>query len=272
MSTEDINLGIKKSQDKDAEIARLREELAKAQAKQQNDESSAFGRLRAESELRKQKESELADMKRKLDELQAKNAKSILTPEQLEALGDTGASGVEKIIEAKLAALNPANPSNPTDLTPIVSRLEAIEQMQRQSALRQSYNANLVSWATQSGMPALFARLAPGGDLSEKWAAFAQQNPSAVSAYENGDTEATKAFVKLFLFENPGISQQAATPSAAGGFAPPADPNQYSPSNWLADTEELDARLKSGQIKQAEWEKGYAEANAKLAALQTQKR
>lgn len=270
MSTNDINLGVTKPQDKDAEIAKLREELSRAQAKQQNDESSAFGRLAKEAELRKQKEAELADTKRKLDELQAKNVRTVLTPEQLEALGETGAAGIEKIVEAKLAGLPPqfTPQSDPT----VLSRLEAIEQMQRQSAVRQAYNQNLMSWAAQGGMPNLFARLAPGGDLSEKWASFAQQNPSATQAYESGDTEATKAFVKLFMYENPGISQQAATPSAAGGFAASADPNQYSPQMWLQQTGELDAQLSRGQITKADWDKGYAGANAKLAALQSQTR
>ena len=272
MSQNDINLGVAKPQDKDAEIAKLREELAKAQAKRDNDEASAFGRLRAEAELRKQKETELAEMKRKFDEVQAKNAKSVLTPEQIEALGQTGAEGVEKMIEAKMAAISPAVPPVQADMAPILSRLEAIEQMQHQAAARQAYNANLVSWAAQSGSPNLFARLAPGGDLSEKWAAFAQQNPSAVAAYENGDTEATKAYVKLFMFENPGISQQAATPSAAGGFASPAGQNQYSSKMWLEETNALDAQLSSGQIKQADWAKAYEAANAKLAALQSQQR
>ena len=268
MSQLDVNLGVAKPQDKDAEIAKLREELARAQAKQQNDESSAFGRLRAEAELRKQKEAELAEMKRKLDEMQAKNAKSVLTPEQIEALGDKGAEGVEKMIEAKMAAIAPAAPNAQADVTPILARLEAMER----AAVRQAYNANLVSWAAQSGTPNLFARLASGGDLADKWAAFAQQNPNAVAAYENGDTEATKAYVKLFMYENPGISQQAATPSAAGGFAAPADPNQYSSKMWLDETNALDAQLQSGQIKQAEWQKAYEAANAKLAAMQSQQR
>lgn len=271
MSTNDINLGVPKPQDKDAEIAKLREELARAQAKQQNDESSAFGRLAKEAELRKQKEAELADMKRKLAELQAQNVRTVLTPEQLEALGESGTSGVEKLIEAKLAGMQPQMTASP-DLTPLVSRLEAIEQMQRQSVARQAYNNNLVSWAAQSGMPNLFARLAPGGDLSEKWAGFAQQNPSATMAYESGDTEATKAFVKLFLYENPGLSQQAATPSAAGGFATQVDPNAYSPQKWMQETNELDAQLSRGQITKADCDKGYAAANAKLAALQSQQR
>lgn len=270
MSTNDINLGVPKPQDKDAEIAKLREELQKAQAKRDNDEASAFGRLRAEAELRKQKEAELAEAQRKLAELQSHNVRNVLTPEQLEALGDTGTAGVEKIIEAKLAGLQPQHgiQADPA----ILSRLEAIEQMQRNTMARQAYNSNLVSWAAQSGMPNLFARLATGGDLSEKWAAFAQQNPSATQAWENGDTEATKAFVKLFIYENPGISQQAATPSAVGGFTASADPNQYSPAKWLQETNELDAQLSRGQIQKAEYDKGYASANAKLAALQSQTR
>jgi hypothetical protein len=271
MSTQDMNLGVTKPQDKDAEIAKLKEELAKAQSKQLNDEASAFGRLAKEAELRKQKEAELAETRRKLDELQAKNVRNVLSPEQLEALGDTGMSGVEKIIEAKLAALQPQI-APPLDQTAVISRLDAIEQMQRQSMARQAYTSSLMSWAAQSGMPNLFARLTTGGDLSDKWAAFAQQNPSVNTAWENGDTEATKAFVKLFLYENPGISQQAATPSAAGGFAQSADPNQYSPNAWLSETEALDAQLKTGQITKADWDKGYAEANAKLAALQSQPR
>lgn len=271
MNQNDVNLGAPKPQDKDAEIAKLREELAKAQAKQQNDESSAFGRLARESELRKQREAELAETKRKLEELQSQNVKTVLTPEQFEALGETGLSGVEKIVQTKLAGFQPQSPSA-TDLTPVISRLEAIEQMQRQSTQRQAYNSNLVSWAAQSGMPNLFARLAPGGDLSEKWAAFAQQNPSATMAYENGDTEATKAFVKLFLFENPGISQQTETPSASGGFATQTDPNQYSPAKWLAETNELDVQFSRGQISKADYDKAYVAANAKLAALQSQTR
>ena len=271
MNQNDVNLGVPKPQDKDAEIAKLREDLARAQAKQQNDESSAFGRLAKEAELRKQKETELADANRKLAELQARNVRTVLTPEQLEALGETGTSGVEKLIEAKLAGMQPQN-GLPTDLTPLVSRLEAIENMQRQSAQRQAFNSNLLSWAAQSGAPNLFARLAPGGDLSEKWAAFAQQNPSATQAYDSGDAEATKAFVKLFIYENPGLSQQAATPPAAGGFAVSADPNQYTQVKWLQETEALDAQVKSGQITEAQRLKGYAEASAKLAATQSQTR
>lgn len=271
MTNNDINLGVPKSQDKDAEIAKLREELAKAQAKQQNDESSAFGRLAKEAELRKQKEHELEEANRKLAEFQSRNVRTVLTPEELEALGESGTTGVEKLIGAKLAGMQPQSVASP-DLTPVLSRLEAIENMQRQSAQRQAYNSNLMSWAAQGGMPNLFARLAPGGDLSEKWAAFANQNPSATQAYENGDTEATKAFVKLFMYENPGISQQTATPSAAGGFATQADPNQYSPAKWLQETNELDAQLSRGQIAKADHDKGYAAANAKLAALQTQQR
>lgn len=271
MSQNDINLGVNKPQDKDAEIAKLREELARAQAKQQNDESSAFGRLAKEAELRKQREAELAEMKRKVDELQAQNVRKVLTPEELEALGDTGTAGVEKIIAAKMAAFQPQIVQQP-DVTPVLSRLEALERQIQQSAQRQAFNSNLLSWAGQIGMPSLFARLAPGGDLSEKWAAFAQQNPSAPLAYENGDTEATKAFVKLFLYENPGISQQAATPSAAGGFAVSADPNQYTPQKFVQETDELDSKLRNGQISEADWSKGYAAANAKLAALQSQTR
>jgi len=271
MSNSDINLGVPKTQDKDAEIAKLREDLARAQAKQQNDESSAFGRLAKEAELRKQKEAELAEVNRKLAELQARNVRTVLTPEQLEALGESGTSGVEKLIEAKLAGMQPQMTTSP-DFAPVLSRLEAIENMQRQSVARQAFNNNLLSWAAQSNMPSLFARLAPGGDLSDKWATFAQQNPSATSAYENGDTEATKAFVKLFLYENPGLSQQAATPSAAGGFAVSADPNQYSPAKWLQETNELDAQLARGQIQKGDFDKGYAAANAKLAALQSQTR
>ena len=271
MRTDDVNLGVPKAQDKDAEIAKLREELERAKAKQQNDESSAFGRLAKEAELRKQREAELAETKRKLDELQAKNVRNVLSPEQLEALGDTGMSGVEKIIEAKLAALQPQIAA-PTDQTAVLSRLEAIENMQRQSMARQAYNSNLMSWAAQSGMPNLFARLAPGGDLSEKWAAFAQQNPSATLAYETGDTEATKAFVKLFIYENPGISQQTATPSAAGGFATTADPNAYTPAMFVRDTNELDSKYSKGTISKADYDKGYVEATAKLAASQSQQR
>ena len=271
MSNSDINLGVPKTQDKDAEIAKLREDLARAQAKQQNDESSAFGRLAKEAELRKQKEAELADVNRKFAELQSRNVRTVLTPEQLEALGECGTSGVEKLIEAKLAGMQPQNGIQ-SDLSPLVSRLEAIEQMQRQSVARQAYSNNLVSWAAQSGLGNLFARLATGGDLTDKWASFAQQNPSATQAYESGDTEATKAFVKLFLYENPGLSQQAATPSAAGGFAVSADPNAYSPAKWMQETNELDAQASRGQITEAQKAQGYATANAKLAALQSQTR
>lgn len=270
MSTE-INLGVTKPQDKDAELAKLREELARAQAKQLNDESSAFGRLAKEAELRKQKEAELAETKRKLAELQAQNVRTVLTPEQSEALGESGLTGVEKLIEAKLAGMQPQL-GNPLDQTAVLSRLEAVENMQRQSIQKQAFNSNLLSWAAQSGMPNLFTRLAPGGDLSGKWAEFAQQNPSATQAYDAGDAEATKAFVKLFIYENPGISQQAPTPSAAGGFAVSADPNQYSPATWLAETNALDAQLSKGQISKADFDKGYAAANAKLATLQSQTR
>jgi hypothetical protein len=271
MSNNDINLGVPKPQNKDEEIAKLREDLARAQAKQQNDESSAFGRLAKEAELRKQKEAELSEANRKLAELQARNVRTVLTPEQLEALGESGTSGVEKLIEAKLAGMQPQN-GLPPDLSPVLSRLEAIENMQRQGAARQAFNSNLLSWAAQGGMPNLFARLAPGGDLSEKWATFAQSNPSATQAYESGDTEATKAFVKLFMYENPGISQQTATPAAAGGFTTQVDPNQYTPQMFVRETDELDSKLKNGQITQAEWGKGYGVANAKLAATQSQTR
>lgn len=270
MNQHDIDLGVAKPQDKDAELAKLREEVAALKAKRDNDEASAFGRLRAEAELRKQKEQEAAELKRQLAEIQAKNAKSVLTPEQIEALGTTGAEGVEKMIEAKLAAVAPASPAGQVDFTPILARIEAMERAQQATSQRASYNASLVAWASQNGTPSLFARLAPGGDLSAKWAAFAQQNPSAVAAYENGDTEATKAYVKLFLYENPGIIQQTPTPSAAGGFAPPADPNQYSPATWLTETNALDAKLSAGQITKAEYDKGYADANAKLAAFHAQ--
>ena len=183
-----------------------------------------------------------------------------------------GLTAVEKIIEAKLAGLHIQQPPVATDQTPILSRLEAIERMQQQSMQRAAYTSNLLSWAAQGGMPNLFARLAPGGDLSEKWAAFAQQYPNATAAYDNGDTEGTKAFVKLFLYENPGISQQAATPSAAGGFAAPADPNQYTPQMFIRETDELDSKFSQGLISEADRTKGYAAANAKLAALQSQTR
>lgn len=270
MATEDINLGIPKPQDKDAENAKLREEIQRLQAKRDNDERSAFGRLAAEAELRKQREAELAEMKRKMAELQSKNVTSSLTPAQLEALGQDGVGAVKAIIDMSVP-VQPDVGQQPGKLAELESKLAALEQMQRQNAQRQAYNASLVSWAAQSGAHNLFARLAPGGDLADKWAAFAQQNPSAVTAYESGDTEATKAYVKLFMFENPGITQQAATPSAAGGFAPPADSGQYGPQNWMADTNALDARLAAGQISQAEYGKGYAEVNAKLAASQTQR-
>ena len=269
MSEREVNLGVAKTQDKDAEIAKLREENQRLQAKRDNDEASAFGRLEVEAKLRKQRETELADVNRRLSEMQAKNARTVLTPEQIEALGPTGAEGVERMIEAKMAPFSSAQPPVQTDLAPVLSRLEAVENMQKQAFARQAYNSNLVTWAAEGGIPNLFARLAAGGDLSEKWAAFAQQNPRAVEAYESGDTEGTKAYVKLFMYENPGISQQAATPSAAGGFAPPAGTPQYGPQNWMDDTNALDARLLSRQITPAEHGKGYAEANAKLAASQT---
>lgn len=271
MNQNDINLGVTKPQDKDAELAALREKLARAEAKQLNDESSAFGRLAKEAELRKQKEAELAEANRKLAELQARNVRTVLTPEQSEALGESGLTGVEKLIEAKLAGMQPQYTA-PLDQTAVLSRLEAVENLQRQSIQKQAFNNNLLSWAAQGGMPNLFTRLAPGGDLSEKWATFAQQNPSATQAYESGDAEATKAFVKLFIYENPGISQQTATPSAAGGFATQVDPNAYTPATWLAETNALDAQLSKGQIAKADYDKGYLTANAKLAALQSQTR
>lgn len=267
MATEDINLGTAKSQDKDAEIARLREENQRLLAKRDNDERSAFGRLTAEAELRKQREAELAETKRKLAELQSKNVEASLTPAQIEALGQDGVGAVQAIIG--MSVPQRGEPGQTTgELAEIKSKLAALEQMQQHNALRQAHNAGLVSWAAQSGVPNLFARLAPGGDLAEKWAAFAQQNPKAVEAHESGDTEATKAYVKLFMYENPGITQQAATPSAAGGFASLADSGQYGPQNWLADTNALDERLSTGQISREEYGKGYAEANAKLAASQ----
>lgn len=270
MATEDVNLGVQKPQDEKAEIARLREENVRLQAKRDNDERSAFGRLSAEAELRKQREAELAEYKHKLEVLQAQNAKSILSPEELEALGQTGAAGVEKMITAKMAPLS-SIPAATLDLTPVLSRLEAIELAQRQNAQRQAYSAGLTSWASMNGAPNLLQRLGPGGDLSGTWAAFAQQNPGAVAAYESGDTEMTKVYIKLFMHENPGISQQAGTPSAAGAFAAPAVSGQYTSAAWLAETDALDTQLKAGQISASDHGKGYAEANAKLAASQRAK-
>lgn len=265
MATNDVNLGAVAPQDKEAENAKLREELARLQAKRDNDEASAFGRLKAEAELRKQKETELAEARRKIAELQAANAKSVLSPEELETLGASGVSGVEKVIDAKIAPLmTPASDS----VTPLMSRLTALEAEMQKRAAREAYAQQLVGWAAANGAPGLMSRLSPGGDLADKWKAFAAQNPNAVRAYEAGDIETTQAYVKLFVFENPGISQQAATPSAAGGFAPPADSAQYGSNQWLADTAALDERRASGQITQADWAKGYAEANAKLAASQ----
>lgn len=266
MAQNDISLGVAKAPDKDAEIAELKKRLEAAEAKRLNDESSAFGRLAKEAELRKQRELELAEANKALAEMRAKNARSVLTPEQIEALGQTGAEGVERLVEAKLAPL--ANVPQPVavDLAPIVGRLTAMEQELQRDRARKAYEASLVSWATQQGSPNLFARLSQGGDLSDKWAAFAQQNPGAVAAFESGDTGSTQAYVRLFMYENPGISQQAATPSASGGFAPTADSEAYGPAKWMADVRELDKQLETGQITKADHAKGFVAANAKLAA------
>lgn len=265
MASNNVDLGVKPQADKDAENARLREELARFQAKRENDEASAFGRLKAEAELRKQRETELADAKKRIAELQAANAKSVLSPEELEVLGTAGAAGVEKMVDAKIAPLMaPATDA----VTPLMSRLTALEAEMQKRAARDSYTQSLVGWAAANGAPDLFARLSPGGDLADKWAAFAQQNPGALQAYESGDTGTTQAYVKLFIYENPGISQRTGTPPASGGFAPAADQIQYGPQQWMAETTALDEKRASGQITQADWGKGYAEANAKLAAAQ----
>jgi hypothetical protein len=267
MATNDVNLGVEKTPDKDSEIAELRKRLEAAEAKRVNDENSAYGRLAKEAELRKQRETELAETRRQLAEFQAKNARSALTPEQIEALGETGAAGVERLVEAKLAPLSAQQPGA-TDLSPVLSRIEEIERNMRAAQARQTYTNSLVTWAASNGMPDLFARLSKGGSLAEKWAAYAQQNPAAVAAFENGDTENTLAHVKLFLFEHPGLSQQAATPSASGGFAAPANPQTYGPQEWLKEVNALEERLATGQITRAEHAKGFAEANAKLSAAQ----
>ena len=267
MATEDVNLGVQKPQDSTAELARLREENARLQAKRDNDERSAFGRLSAEAELRKQREAELAEAKRQLAELQSKNITASLTHEQVEALGHEGVGAVKAIVDMSIRPQAPAAEGG-DKFSLLESKLAALEQMQKQNADRQRYNSGLVSWAAANGAPALFARLAPGGDLADKWAAFAAQNPGAVAAYENGDTDATKSYVKLFMYENPGISQQTATPSASGGFSPVAESGQYGPQSWMADTNSLDGKLAAGQISGAEHAKGYAEANAKLAESQ----
>lgn len=264
MATHDVNLsGGTPSLDKDAEIARLREENARLAAKRDNDESSAFGRLAREAELRKQREAELAEANRKVAEFQAKSARSVLTQEQLDVLGEVGAAGVESIAKAVVAPF-----AAPTDSAAVLERLQNLERAQQLAAARSAYNQRLVSWATQNGAPNLLSRLSPGGDLAGLWATFAQQNPGAVAAFESGDVESTQAFVKLFMYENPAISQQSATPAASGGFEATGTSRQYGPSEWMAETAALDAQRESGQITQADWSKGYVAANAKLAATQ----
>lgn len=260
-----VDLKAKSQMDKDAELARLREENARLQAKRDNDERSAFGRLEREAELRRQREAELADMRRRMAELEAKNAMAALPPESAEALGEAGVKGVRTLLDIERQRL----PELPTaKLEEMESRLSALQRQQEETLKRQAYNNALVTWAAQNGTPGLFARLGPGGDLGEKWAAFAQQNPGAVAAFENGDTEGTKAYVRLFMYENPGISQQAATPPQAGGFAAPAGGDAYGPQQWIAEIDELEKKLATGQISRQDHAKAFAEANAKLAAAQ----
>ena len=261
---QDVNLSGTPAQDVNAELARLREENARLQAKRDNDERSAFGRLEHEANLRRQRETELADMRKKMAELEQKNFMASLPPEATETLGEKGIVGVKAMIDKSLAGSVSAS----EELAAIKQRLEQTEKTQQAFIARQSYNANLMSWANQVGAAGLLPRLGPSGDLKDKWAGFAQQYPGAVEAYERGDVEATKAYVKLFMHENPGLSQQTATPSASGGFAPPADSSVYGSQQWLAEVNELERQLDTGQITRADHAKGFAAANAKLAASQ----
>lgn len=265
MGMQDVNLKVEKPQDKDAEIARLRQEVERLQAKRDNDENSAFHRLRKTADEMKSVQAELAEARRKIAELQSKNVTAALTPEQLEALGQDGVKAVKAMID--MSVPQPAAvPQSSDEVSALRAELESFKLENQRQMLRQAYNANLVSWAAAEGQPGLFARLAPGGDLAEKWAAFAQRFPGAVAAYDSADTEGTKAFVRLFLYENPVVSQQTVTPSASGGFAPPADPNVYTPQMWKTDTDALDEARAARRISEADYMKGYAEANAKLSA------
>ena len=268
MAEQDVNLSGKTGQDKEMaeELRRLREENARLQAKRENDESSAFGRLARESELRRQREQENEQLRQRMAELEQKNLLAALPPDAAEALGAAGVAGVKAIVDRSLPAVS--DPSG--KLSELEARLAAAEAAQRDFIARKTYTDSLVSWAAQSGMPGLFARLMPGGDLRDKWAAFAQQYPGALAADKSGDTEGVKAYVKLFLHENPGFSQTAGTPPPSGGFAPPADPKAYGPQQWLAEVNALEAGLMNGTVSKADHAKGVREANAKLAAAQQQ--
>lgn len=262
----EVNLAGKTGQDKDvaAELQRLREENARLQAKRDNDERSAFGRLEREAELRRQRESELAEMRKKMAELEQKNLYAALPTAAAEALGEAGVAGVKAIVDRSL----PASVDLSGELAAIKARQEAAERELQSMKTRAAYNNELVSWAAKNGAAGLLPRLSPSGDLADKWAAFAQQYPGAVAAYDSGDAPATEAYLKLFMLENPGLSQQTATPSASGGFAAPVDSTAYGPQQWLAEVNELEQKLGAGQITRAEHAKGFAAANAKLAAAQ----
>lgn len=256
-----------KGEDMAAELARLREENAKLQAKRDNDERSAFGRLEKEAEQRRKVEQEAAEMRRKIAELEAKNAYAALPPDSAEALGEAGVRGIRTLLDSERERFAQAIPLD--KFATIEARLEAAERQQLEQASflkRQSYNSILTSWAASAGMPGLFTRLAPGGDLSEKWAQFAAARPGVQVAFESCDTEGTKDYVQLFLYANPGLQQAVASPSQSGGFAAPLDPNAYTIDQWRADTRKLDEDAEAGRITMRQHAEGTAAATAKLAA------
>lgn len=260
----DVNLQVKTTDDKDAELQRLREENARLQQKRENDERSAFGRLEKEAELRKQRERELEEMRRRIAELEAANLERVLPPEQLEALGTDGVRGVRTIIEKSLPQPAPA-PSGGDKLTEMEQRLANIEAMQRAEAERRAYSAAVTAHAASLGVGSILPRLAPGGDLGERWRNFVASQAGLQQSLDTFNVGETNRALELFLFQNPDIATPAPTPSQAAASAQAVAP-PYGMAEWLADTAKLDADRKEGRITVDQCAKGYAEATAKLNA------
>ena len=264
----DVDLKVKANVDeREAEIARLREEVARLQSKHDNDERSAFGRLEKEAELRKQREREIEEMRKKMAEFEAAQVEKTLTPEQLEALGTDGVRAVRAIVE-KTVPVPPANPFGGDKQTELEARLAALEAATRADAMRRSYSAGVGAYATAMGVQNILPRLSEAGDLAERWKTFVVSQPGLQQSLDSFDVNATNMALQLFLYRNPDIASPAPTPSQAGGFAAGAAAPAYGMAEWTADTMKLDADFKAGKISQEAQYKGFLEASAKLAAAQ----
>lgn len=264
----DVDLKVKATVDeRDAELARLREEVARLQRKRENDENSAFGRLEREAEMRKQRERELEEMRKKVAEFEAAQVEKTLSPEQLEALGTDGVRAVQSIVQ-KTVTVPPANPFGGDKQTEIEQRIAAMEAAMQADARRRAYSAGVGAYASAMGVQNLLPRLSEGGDLGERWKSFVMGQSGLQQSLDAMDVNATNMALQLFLYSNPDIASPVPTPSQAGGFAAGAAAPAYGMAEWSADTKKLDDDFKAGKISQQEQYKGFLAASAKLAAAQ----